>query len=185
MTVAHIFKRPGLYFGKGFSTVDEFAIFVNTLSLASDGCHLPEEEAVAIWRFNEFASRHLHGHFKGSWHYDLLARYMDQDTAIKAAMILLLQFAEMLRERGVGQVSEIMELAPSLPAPNPNRPTGQLERMIDQAIAIHHPRDEEADRATPDYCERLLAEGLATRKKPAENEPSGEAAAPVETPGDP
>ena len=155
-----------MYLGTGFSTIDEFAIFVNTTSVMADENRLPREEAVAAWRFNEFVTRHLHGHFKAScWRYDLLARHQGHEEAVCAAMILFLKFAAMLRERGVDRVQEIMELAPSAEHFSPLWPLGELERLVDEAIAIHSPP---VDPITPEQCEQMLADLLATSRKPSE-----------------
>ncbi|RYD18134.1 MAG: hypothetical protein EOP88_23675 [Verrucomicrobiaceae bacterium] len=143
-TVAKIFHRPGLYFGRDFATIDEFAIFVNTLGLMVDADHLPEEELMAARGFNEFVCRHLHGHFKNTtWQYDLLAEYGYHTTTIEAAKILLLRFAAMLREKGVDRFQEAVESAPLVDRANPNRrviPDGmseELYRLIEEAIGIH------------------------------------------------
>ncbi len=143
-TIAHIFKRPGLYFGRDFATIDEFAIFVNTLGLMVGADHLPEEELMAALGFNEFICRHLHGHFKNTiWQYDLLAEYRNHATTIEAAKILLLRFAAMLREKGVERFQEVVESASSMRSPNPNRradPGGmpeELANLIAEATAVH------------------------------------------------
>lgn len=138
MTLADIFRRPGLYLGSGFSTIDEFRIFIAAMGLLGEGSSLPKEEQIALRSLNEFICRHLHGYFKNcSWGYDLLSRHGDHDVAIKAAMILLLEFAGMLRERGTEQVLEVLELAPSIESINPTGRPERLERLIDEATSIH------------------------------------------------
>lgn len=139
MTIADIFKRPGLWLGTGFSTIDEFHIFMCTMGIHQvEGWKLPKEEGIALRVFDEFVCRHLHGHFKGcKWRYDLLSEHGDHELAIKAAMILFLELAKMLREKGTDQVREVMELVPSLEHINPNGRPERLERLIAEAISLH------------------------------------------------
>lgn len=146
MTVAQIFLRPGIYFGRDFATIEEFAIFVNTLGLTVGESRFPEEEVAAARGLNEFVCRYLHGHFKNTtWQYDLLAEYQDHATTIEAAKILLLRFAARLREKGVDRLQEVMESAPSMDRVNPNRrvaPGGmpdELAMLIEQATRLHQP----------------------------------------------
>jgi hypothetical protein len=63
MSLASVFKRPGMFFGQNFSTIDEFCIFMNTMSCFGDKENLPPEEVTAIRCYHEFACRHLHGYF--------------------------------------------------------------------------------------------------------------------------
>ena len=138
MTLALIFKRPGLYLGSAFSTIDEFRIFVTAMGLLAEGSNLPEDEKLALRLFNGFVYHHLHGHLKNcSWAHDLLSRHGDHGVAIKAAMILFLEFAKMLRERGTEQVSEVLALAHSIEVINPAGRPERLERLISEAISIH------------------------------------------------
>ncbi len=178
MTVAQIFHLPGLYFGRDFATIDEFAIFIQTLGLRNGAYDLPEEEMMATLGFNEFVCRHLHGHFDGTWQYDLLAEYGDHSTAIEAAKILLLRFSAMLREKGVDRYEEVVKSAPAMERVNPNRrrvsPGGmpeELSTLIAEAITMHCPSfgGMKSGQFGNPAGERIPAkEGVAAPEKPIE-----------------
>jgi len=162
MTLAHVFKRPGVYFGTDFKTIDEFCIFMNTMSCLGDREMLPPEEVTAVRSYHEFACRHLHGYYKDcSWRYELLARSRDHESAVESAMLLYLDFVELLREKGTGQLREIMEQAASLELMGGARGRDRLVKLREAAIS----RDIE-DEPPLDVARLLGPEFLNVRDQP-------------------
>lgn len=140
MTLAQVFKRPGMYLGSDFSTIDEFHIFINTLGIFRTAGPLPDDEQVALRWYPRFVCHNLRGEWKGCWQYDLLSEYGDHRTAIKAAMILYLEFAALLRERGIENLDEIVESATSLGHIGTHSTPDRLEVLIDEAIGLDDAR---------------------------------------------
>ena len=134
MTIAHIFKRPGLYLGAGFNTIDEFRIFMSSISFVD---RFSQEEQAALRAFPEFVVRYYHGSFENrSWPLELLYDHRDHDTAIKAGMIMFLEFTSLIRQKGVDHLPLVLQSAQELGHINPFSPSDRLESLIDDAIAL-------------------------------------------------
>jgi len=136
MTLAEVFKRPGMYLGSDFATIDEFYVFINTLECFRRADLFSDDENAALRWFPRFVCHHLNGEWQGCWQYDLLSEYSNHRTAVKVAMILYLEFAAMLRERGVENLDEIVESAPSLAPIGAYSKPDRLETLIEEAIRL-------------------------------------------------
>jgi len=133
MTLAQVFKRPGLY-GAEFTTVGEFKIFINTLAVFQNN-HFPQEENLALRKYGEFVVRHFNQEFKNiCWSLELLYEYRNHDAAIKAGMIFLLEFASSIRKSGEQNVEDILRSAHTIGHVNPNR----LHNLIEKTIEYHN-----------------------------------------------
>ena len=134
MTIAHIFKRPGLYLGTGFNTIDEFRIFMSSISFVDR--FSPEEQA-ALRAYPEFVVRYYHGSFENrSWPLELLYDHRDHDAAIKAGMIMFLKLVSLIREKGGDHLPLVLQSAQELGRFNPHSPPDRLESLIDDATVM-------------------------------------------------
>ena len=129
-TIAQVFKRPAMYIGRPFQTLREFHIFVMTLGVVRDD-GLPEEESLAVKSLSCFVVTHFYGSFENrSWEEELLRVSEDEDSAIFAAMIIVLELAAMIRSRGAEKLDESREGAADFDLiPSPLR-WKRLEELI-------------------------------------------------------
>lgn len=114
MTIANIFLRPGLYFGRGLVTIDEFYVFITTLNF--DGFSgfrfngFPEGELLALKNFPRFVVTFYNGEFiNRSWAIELLLQTGSHEEAIERGQTLLLFLADRLRVEGSGALDKIVD----------------------------------------------------------------------------
>ena len=136
MTIAHIFKRPAMYIGTGFETLDEFRIFMATLAFFG-AKNFSAEEDLAIRSLSEFVVRHYYGAFENrSWAEELMKDSEDDVSAIYAGMIFVLELAEMFRSKGRERLDEIFDAAPDFKLVSSDVRLSRLEELIDRSIQL-------------------------------------------------
>ena len=106
----HMLKRPAMYCGMEFASIEQFDLFFCGLSvglMARD--QFSKADAHAISQFGRFMRYYLHGEEKNSqWSYDLLSQVGDQRRAIQKASVLLRAFRDRLESRGIEHLEQVI-----------------------------------------------------------------------------